>query len=298
MICNFDQLFEEVRKRPRRTLAVPAAEGGSIVEACAEAAREGICDTILLGDGEKLRGLVSKVSAPEGAIRIVECADPAMAVREAIRLVRDGEADMLMKGKTDTPTLLKAVLDGEHGLRTGRTLSHVAVVGVPTYPRLLLLTDGGLNIRPTYDIRLDIIRNAVDLAARLGNTCPNVALLSAMEAVNPKMEETLDYEKIRLLQEATPFVDAVIEGPLALDVPLSAESARIKGIESKIAGCTDILVTPEITSCNAVVKALVYLGHAQVGGLVVGAKAPIVLLSRSDDAATKLRSIALGALWS
>jgi phosphate butyryltransferase len=205
---------------------------------------------------------------------------------------------MLMKGKTDTPTLLKAVLDADTGLRTGRVLSHVAVVEMPTYPRLMLWTDGGLNIRPNLEMRLDIIRNAVEFAGKLGIGVPNVALLSAMEKVNPKMEETVDYERIVTLQREAPFVDAVVEGPVAMDVALSPESARIKEIETRIAGATDVFVTPEISTCNIAVKGLIYLAGAKASGLVLGARVPIVLLSRSDDAQTKHRSIALGAIWS
>lgn len=298
MICTFDQLFEAVRNRPRRTLAVPSAEGGSIVAACAEACRAGICDTILIGDPAKLDALRQTHARDCDGLFIEAEPDPDRAVARALALVRAGEANLLMKGKTDTPTLLKAVLDADTGLRTGRVLSHVAVVAMPTYPRLMLWTDGGINIRPTLDVRLDMIRNAAEFAGKLGVAVPNVALLSAMEKVNPKMEETLDYERILKLHQDTPVAPATIEGPIAMDVALSAESARIKEIDSRIAGAADIFVTPEISACNIAVKALIYLAGAQASGLVVGARVPIVLLSRSDDAGTKLRSIALGAIWS
>jgi phosphate butyryltransferase len=297
MIRTFADLFKEVKNRPRKTLVVPAAEGASIMLACADACRQGICEVILLGDLARLESLADENGIPRDLMRLEHVADHTRAVQRAIELVRDGQADLLMKGKTDTPTLLKAVLDGETGLRTGRVLSHVAVMEMAAYPRLMLVSDGGLNIRPDVDVRKDIIRNAVEVAHRLGVARPGVALLSAMEKVNPKMEETLDYDAIVKEQQASPFVEAVIEGPLAMDLALSREAARIKGVESAVAGETDIFVVPEISTANIFVKALIYLAGAKVGGLIVGARVPIVLLSRADDAETKLRSIALGACW-
>lgn len=297
MIRSFEQLFQEVRNRPRKTLIVPAAEGQSILQACAEAQAEGICDVIAVGDAGKMRAILQKSGLNVAKFELRDEPDPDRAVDLAMALIREGRANMLMKGKTDTPTLLKVVLDADKGLRTGRVLSHVAVVEMPAYSRLMLWTDGGLNIRPDLEKRMDIIRNAVEFAGHLGVDRPGVALLSATEKVNPKMEETLDYEKILRIQANEPFVHAIIEGPLAMDIALSAESAKIKGVASAIAGETDIFVTPEIGTCNIAVKALIYLAGAKASGLVVGAQVPIVLLSRSDDYETKLRSIALGAIW-
>ncbi|MBP7865185.1 MAG: phosphate butyryltransferase [Acidobacteria bacterium] len=297
MIRNYRELFDCVRQGRRRTLAIPSAEGESIVEACGEAAREGICDSILIGAAAKINGYLNKLGIAETGVRVLDEPDPEKAVAVAVAMVRRGEAEMLMKGKTDTKVLMKAVLDGETGLRTGRVLSHVAVIEMASWPKLMIHTDGGLNIRPDAEKRMDIIRNAVEVAGKLGVARPNVALLSAMEGVDPKREETLDYERILKTQAESPFTEAVIEGPMAMDVALSAESARIKGVLSHIAGDTDIFVTPDIASANIAVKSLIYLAGAKVGGLVVGASAPIVLLSRADDSGTKLRSIALGALW-
>ncbi len=298
MIRSFDELFSEVRNRPRKTLVVPAAAGVSILKACDMARRQGICDSILVGDGGRIRELMAEHGIAADDFRIENESDPEQAVVRSLELIRNGRGSMLMKGKTDTPTLLKAVLDGDIGLRTGRVLSHVAVVEMPTYDRLMLMTDGGLNIRPDLEKRQDIIRNAVEFAHMLGNDCPNVALLSATEKVNPKMEETLDYEKIVTRQQDDPFVEALIEGPVAMDIALDAEAARIKGVTSRITGQTDIFVVPEISTCNIMVMSLLYLAGAKVSGLVVGARVPVVLLSRADDSDTKLRSIALGAIWS
>ncbi len=297
MIKRFDELFERVRQGKRRTLAVPSAEGESVVEACAEAAREGICDSLLIGNTEKIRSIMGKLGVSGDALRLHEEPDPEKAVWVAIDAVREGRAGMLMKGKSDTKLVMKAVLDGERGLRTGRVLSHVAVVEMPTWHKLMLHTDGGINISLDLEKRMDIVRNAVEVAHKLGIDTPKVALLSVMEGIDPKRQETLDYQQMLAIQAQTPFVEGILEGPIALDVALSAESARTKGMESRIAGDTDIFLAPEITTTNFSIKILIYLAGAKVGGLVVGASAPIVLLSRSDDAGTKLRSIALGALW-
>lgn len=297
MITSYQQLFETIKQRPRRTLVVPSAEGQSIVQACREAKEAGICDSILIGDQVKLAHLLEEEQIPASTFQIIHEPSGERAVDLSLQLIRDGRGNMLMKGKTDTPTLLKAVLDAEKGLRTGRVLSHVAVVEIATYPRLMLWSDGGINIRPDLEKRIDILCNAAGLAHRLGIARPGVALLSAMEKVNPKMEETLDYAKILEMHRQQPLVEAEVEGPLAMDIALDPEAAAIKEVESRIAGRTDIFITPDIATCNVSVKSLIYLAGAKVAGLVVGAAVPVVLLSRADDAGTKLRSIALGALW-
>jgi len=297
MIRTFDELFHEIEKGPQKTVIVPAAGGVSIMKSCKEAYNRGICDVVLVGNTDKMSAIAESNGIDMDGIRMEDEKDPIKAVKQAVNMIRAGRGDILMKGKTDTPTLLKEVLDRDTGLRTGRVLSHVAVVDMPSYPRLMLVSDGGLNIRPDLEMRMDIIRNAVEFANKLGITRPHVALLSAMEKVNPKMEETVEYDRIVRIQEETPFVDAIIEGPLAMDLAVSEEAARIKGIDSAIAGRTDIFVVPEISTANIMVKALHYLAGAKVGGLVVGAKVPIVMLSRADDAETKLQAIALGAIW-
>jgi phosphate butyryltransferase len=210
-------------------------------------------------------------------------------------MVKEGKAEMLMKGKVDTSSLLKAVLDKETGLRTGAFLSHVAVVEVKAYPKLMLVTDGGMNIKPDIKQKADIIRNAVEVAKRLGIERPKVACLSAVELVNPDMPETIDAAGLVKMAERGDIKDVIIDGPIAFDVAVDVEAGRMKGIISPVAGGTDIFLVPDIASGNILVKSLIYLAGAKVGGVVVGAGAPIVLLSRSDSAEMKLCSMALGA---
>ncbi|MGB2989457.1 MAG: phosphate acyltransferase, partial [Candidatus Zixiibacteriota bacterium] len=206
--------------------------------------------------------------------------------------------EILMKGKVDTSTLLKAVLDKESGLRTGAFLSHVAVVEVSSYPKFMLVTDGGMNIRPDIRQKVEIIENAVEVAKRLRVERPKVACLAAVELVNPDMQETVDAAGLVKMAERGDIKDVVIDGPIAFDAAINLEAARTKGIVSPVAGDTDIFLVPDIASGNIFVKSLIYLAGAKVGGLVVGGGAPIVLLSRSDSAQTKLYSMALGAMIS
>ncbi len=297
MIKNFEQLFDFIKGRERKKIVVPRAESKSIVEACNEAHNVGLADSILIGDGEKILDICKEAGVESSIFDIVDESDDVNAVKKAIDIVNEGRASMIMKGKTDTATLLKEVLSSESGLKRGRVLSHIAVVEVKNYHKLMVFTDGGLNIYPDLDKRIDIIKNAVEFEKKLGNSDIKVALLTAVEKVNEKIKETLVYDKIVKMQKSEKFVDAVVEGPVAMDIALDSEAAKIKDYKGKIPGDVDIFVTPDIASCNIVVKSLIYLANAKVGGLVVGAKVPIVLLSRSDTPDTKLRSIALGALW-
>lgn len=297
MIKNFEELFKFVKGVTTKRLVVPRGDGESIILACKEAKEMGIANSILIGNSEKILTLCSKNGIKEDLFEIVDESDDVKAVKKAIEIVRDGKASMIMKGKTDTATLLKEVLDSENGLKTDRVLSHIAVVEAENYSKLMAFTDGGLNIKPDIEKKIDILKNAVELEDKLGNEDVKVALLSAIEKVNTKIEETLDYEEIIKRQRDKRFIDATIEGPIAMDIALSRKAAEIKGYESKVSGDVDVFLFPDISACNIAVKSLIYLANAKVGGIVVGAKVPIVLLSRSDTPDTKLRSIALGALW-
>jgi phosphate butyryltransferase len=297
-ITGFDQLLSVVKGTERKKLAIAAAEGGEIIEAVKQAAEEKIISPVLVGDQAKLTELCGKKKLDLSEVEIVNVPDPKMAATAAVEMVKKGKAEMLMKGKVDTSTLLKAVLDKESGLRTGAFLSHVAVMEVEAYPKLMLVTDGGMNIRPDIKQKASIIGNAVEVAKKLGVERPKVSCLAAVELVNPDMPETVDAAGLVKMAERGDIKDAVIDGPIAFDVAISRESARTKGIISPVAGDTDIFVVPDIASGNIFVKSLIYLADAKIGGLVVGAGAPIVLLSRSDSAQTKLYSMALGAMIS
>ena len=294
-ITSFDQLISTVRGGRRKRLAIASAEGGEIIEAVKQATREKIISAVLIGDLKKIEELCQKQKLEPSEVEIVNEPDPKLTAKTAVRMVKEGKADLLMKGKVDTSTLLKAVLDKESGLRTGGLLSHVAVVEVKTYPKLMLVTDGGMNIKPDIKQKADIIRNGVEVAKKLGIERPKVSCLAAIELVNPDMPETVDAAGLVKMAERGDIQDVIIDGPVAFDVAIDAEAARMKGINSLVAGDTDIFLMPDMASGNILVKSLVYLANAKVGGVVVGGGTPIVLLSRSDSAEIKLCSMALGA---
>ena len=297
-ITTFDQLLSMVKGRERKRLAIASAEGGEIIEAVKLATEEKIVSAVLIGDQAKIKEMCSEKNLDLGQVEIINAPDPKLAAKAAVETVKQGKAEILMKGKVDTSTLLKAVLDKESGLRTGAFLSHVAVVEVSSYPKFMLVTDGGMNIRPDIKQKVEIIENAVEVAKRLRVERPKVACLAAVELVNPDMQETVDAAGLVKMAERGDIKDVVIDGPIAFDAAINLEAARTKGIVSPVAGDTDIFLVPDIASGNIFVKSLIYLAGAKVGGLVVGGGAPIVLLSRSDSAQTKLYSMALGAMIS
>ncbi len=302
-IENFNQLLSFVKSKEKKKLAIASAEGEEIVEAVKRATDEDIIQVVLIGDAERIMDHCQKLALDMNKVEIINAKDPKLTSQLAVELVKRKKADMLMKGKVDTSTLLKAVLDKEKGLRGARLLSHVAVVEVENYHKLMLVTDGGMNINPDVNKKVDILKNAIEVARKLGIQKPKVSCLAAVELVNPEMQETVDAavlvkmaERGDISREAGSFgKDVTIDGPVAFDIAVDSQSARMKGIISPIAGDTDIFLVPNITAGNIFVKALIYLAKAKVGGIVVGGGAPIVLLSRSDTAAMKLYSMALGA---
>ena len=203
-----------------------------------------------------------------------------------------------MKGKVGTSVLLHELLDKKHGLRLSPLLSHVALMEIPAYHKLIAVTDGGMVIQPDLQQKVEIIKNAVRFMRALGRTCPKVAVLAAIETVNPDMPETQHAEAIVKMAEKGDFGDVLIEGPLAADVAFSSQAAKDKGIESRISGDPDILIVPNIACGNILAKSLLYLAKAGIGGLILGAKKPVILLSRSDDARTKVNSMALAVVVS
>lgn len=294
-ITSFNQLILTVKGGVRKRLAIASAEGGEIIEAVKQATHEKIISAVLIGDQKKIEELCQKQKLEPNEVEIVNEPDPKLTAKTAVRMVKEGKADLLMKGKVDTSTLLKAVLDKESGLRTGALLSHLAVVEVKAYPKLMLVTDGGMNIRPDIKQKADIIKNAVEVSKKLGIEKPKVSCLAAIELVNPDMPETVDAAGLVKMAERGDINDVIIDGPVAFDVAIDADAARMKGINTLVAGDTDIFLMPDIASGNIFVKSLVYLAGAKVGGVVVGGGTPIVLLSRSDSAEIKLCSMALGA---
>jgi phosphate acetyltransferase/phosphate butyryltransferase len=214
----------------------------------------------------------------------------------AVAMAREGKVEALMKGALHTDELMHAVVDNEAGLRTARRISHVFAIDAPFYPRPLLITDAAINVYPTLDEKRDIVQNAIDLAHALGIVCPKVAILSAVETVTDKIKSTLDAAALCKMADRGQITGGIIDGPLAFDNAVSEEAARTKGIASPVAGCADIFVVPDLEAGNMLAKQLEYLGGAQVAGIVLGARVPIILTSRADKTMARLVSCAIALL--
>lgn len=270
-------------------IAVAMAESEEVLESVEMARKEGIADAVLVGDEDKILALMKDMNIDPNHYSIIDEKDGAEAARKAVNLVREGHAGILMKGLIDTSVILKAVLNKEEGLRGDSVLSHVAVFDVPTYHKLLTVTDAAMNITPDVDTKEMIIKNALHVAKALGIDTAKVALLAAKEKVNEKMEATVHADELKKRS----FDGALVDGPFALDNAVSKDSARIKGLTSEVAGDADILLAPQIDSGNILYKALGFLAQAKNAGILLGAKKPIVLTSRADSELTRLYSIAL-----
>jgi len=293
MLTSFEQVLNKAREADHpKKIAVADAASTETLRALAQA--EDIVSPVLVGDKEKILPIIEETGLSR--YELVDEKEPSKIAALSVSLVRRREAGLLMKGKIPTGVLMKAVLDKENGIRTGKLLSHIAVVESPAYHKLMLFTDGGVNIRPTLDEKINILKNAVSYARCLGIETPKVCGLAVVETVNPKMEETMDAALISRMAERGQLGNVIFDGPLAMDIALSKRAAEIKGVKSPVAGDVDIFLAHDIVVVNACVKALIYLSSIKTGGLILGAQSPIVLLSRSDSAETKLNSIALAAI--
>jgi phosphate butyryltransferase len=297
MIKNFSDLLSAAKSQKTMKLAVAAAQDEDVLVAVCKAAKEGIIEPVLVGDGEKIKALAQKNSLDIEGYDLVEAVELEDAARTSVKLVSDGKADFLMKGLIDTAILLKAVLDKEIGLRTDSQLSHVMVYETASYHKLIYLTDGGMNITPDLSAKAKIVKNAVQVVKAMGAEPVKVACLAAKEKVNPKMPATVDADALQKMGENGDFGSGVIvEGPLAFDLAVSEEAAKIKGFKSAVAGDADVLMVPTIEMGNGIGKAMTYMAQADSAGIIMGAKVPVVLTSRADSAQVKLNSIALGSV--
>ena len=297
MIKNFDELKEAAKKQNSMKLAVAAAQDEEVLIAVTNAAELGFVTPILVGDKELINKIAVEHQLNISDYEIVDIKDLSEAAMAAVKLVSSGQADFVMKGILDTSILLKAVLDKEIGLRTNSQLSHVMVYKTDHYHKLLFLTDGGMNINPTLEEKVKITKNAVEVAKAMGINTVKVACLAAKEKVDPKMPATVDADQLQNMGNSGEFgEDVVVEGPLAFDLAISKEAAEIKKFKSKVAGDADVLLVPTIEMGNGIGKTLTYLANAESAGVIMGAKAPVVLVSRADTHETKLNSIALGSL--
>lgn len=296
MIKSFSDLMKQAKANGPKKVAVAVAQDEVVLEALSEAAAEKIAIPILFGDKAAIEQAAKKAKVDIKGWEVHDIKDMAEASKAAVKAVSSGKADFLMKGLVSTSIFLKAVLDKEVGLRTGRLLSHVAVMEIALYPKLFLLTDGGMNVKPDLMAKVDIINNAVAIAHKLGVENPKVAVLAALEVINPDMPETIDAAHLSKMNERGQIKGCIVDGPLALDLAVSAEAAAHKKVKSPVAGDADIFLTPEIATGNMLAKGLIYLGGAQAAGIIAGAAKPVVMLSRSDSKQQKLNSIALGVV--
>ena len=294
-ITNLDELVRGLKGAPPRRLAVAAGHDPHTLEAAMRAAAEGLALVTLVADSRRLQAMAAELGPLPAGVTVIDEPDPVAAAARAVALVRAGEADVLMKGLVATSDYMKKILDREHGLLPpGRVLSHVTVLEFPGLERLLFVADVAIIPQPDVAAKLQLIEYCLHAARSFGVERPRVALLAASEKVSPKMPATVEADEIRRLAADGRFGDAVVDGPLALDVAVSPEACRIKELDSPVGGLADVLVFPNIESGNVFYKTATQLAGARVAAAVVGTTAPCVLTSRADDEESKLLSIALG----
>lgn len=295
-IKKLEELLKMKHENEMR-LAVVAAHDEEVLEAVFEAKKLNTIEPILIGDMKKIKeiGNVKNINMEE--VQILDEKDLVKSAEIGVKMVRDGQADFIMKGLVDTGTLMKAVLNKEWGLRTDSLLSHVMVYEVEAYPKLIYLTDGGMNLYPDLDQKVKIIENGVKVIKAMGNEIVKVACLAAKEKTDPKMPATMDAFELKEKYNKGEFPEGVIvDGPMALDLAVSKESAKIKKFESEVAGDADLLLVPSIEMGNGIGKSITYFAGGKSAGIIMGAKVPIVLVSRADTHESKLYSIAFGSL--
>jgi phosphate acetyltransferase len=261
-----------------------------------EAANHGLIKPILVGPGSKIEAAARSAGISLTGVEIVDAPHSVAAATKAVGLLREAKAELLMKGSLHTDELMAAVVSREGGLRTNRRISHVFVMDVPTYHKILIITDGAINIAPTLEDKVDICQNAIDLAISLGLERPKVAILAAVETVTSKMPATLDAAALCKMAQRGQIKGAILDGPLAFDNAISREAAKTKGIHSEVAGDPDILLAPDLEAGNMLAKQLTFLAKADSAGLVLGAKVPIILTSRADSVRSRIASCAVAML--
>ena len=296
MYKSIEDLVTAARREGPVKIAVAAGHDPDVIEALKEAQAMGLAEGIFIGNSNRIQFLAEKVGLKIRSEQILNEPDEAKAALKAIALIREGKASLLMKGKINTATLIRAVLDREGGLRTGRLLSQVIVFQIPGIHRLMIMTDAAINIAPTLMQKAEICRNAIEVAHAIGLEKPNLAAICALEFVNAEMPATLDAAGLTLMNRRGQIEGAYIEGPIALDVPLSRFASERKRIESPLVEATDIFLAPDIEAANILYRAILYFAKGESGGIVLGARVPLILLSRAETSQTKIRSIALGIL--
>lgn len=280
---------------PARTAVVHPCDALSLTGAI-EAARRGMIVPVMVGPRTRIEATAKETGVDLAGFEIVDAPHSHAAAERAVMLVREGRADVLMKGKLHTDELLEPIVDREKGLRTERRMSHVFALDVPDHPKLLFITDAAINIFPDLETKRDIVQNAIDLAQSLGIVRPKVALLSAVETVYAKIPSTIEAAALCKMLDRGQISGGLLDGPLGIDNALSREAAEAKGIRSEVAGDADILVAPDLEAGNMIAKQLVYLAGAEAAGIVLGARVPIILTSRADGVLARLASTAMAQI--
>ena len=292
--------YERLLDRCQSLAAVPAAVAfpceASALAGAIEAAERKLITPLLVGPRDKIQEVAKSVGVDLGDVEILDISEPQAAAARAVELVREGRAEVLMKGSLHTDELMSAIVSREKGLRTGRRISHAFIMDVPTYHKVLIVTDAAINIAPVLEDKVDICQNAIDLAISLGCQKPKVAILAAVETVNSKMPATLDAAALCKMSERGQIKGGVLDGPLAFDNAISEDAAKTKGIDSQVAGDPDILVAPDLEAGNILAKQLTFLANADSAGMVLGARVPVILTSRADSVRSRIASCAVAML--
>ena len=296
MIRDFEEIRRIVLAKEKKTrLGVIGSHETHALEAAAAAMKDGIVIPVLYGIKEETEQKWEQLNTGLPLPAIVDCRNDEELAERVIRDAHDGKLDALLKGKIYTQTFLRAVLNKEWGLRTGRQLSHVLLMKVPAYHKMLFLTDAGMVPYPDLKTKIDLVHNAVDICHKLGYDCPKVAAIASVERVNPKMPETVDADALKQMNQNGEITGCVIEGPISFDLSISKESVEIKDYHSPVAGDADVLLVPEITTGNVLFKALSYFAGMTMGGTIVGATVPISMISRASSGEDKYNSILVAA---
>ncbi|WP_082050512.1 phosphate butyryltransferase [Risungbinella massiliensis] len=295
-MTTFEQILKRAESLPSVTVAVAAAADHEVLEAVRDAKQHGIAQFLLFGDQDKIKEIAAEIGLELAEEEVTHAKSVQEAALLAVTAVKERRADVMMKGMVQTSDFLRAVLNKEKGLRTGKVLSHVASFEVPGFDRLIHVTDPALNVAPTLPEKAQITQNIIDFCHSLGNTEPKIAALAAVEVVNPNMQATLDAAALSQMNRRGQIKGALVDGPFALDNAISLESAEHKGVTGPVAGQADVLLVPDIEAGNILYKSMVYFAKAKIGALVLGAAAPVILTSRADSAEAKLYSIAMAVL--
>ena len=293
---NFDALIDHVKASPEsKRMVVACANDAHSVGAALDAMKEGIVRPVLVGEIDVMRGILGELGASDTDVELYDCTGLQESCALAVRLIREGKGDFLMKGKVDTSIFLREVVNREHGLGRGGVMSHVTLFEVPGYHKLLLPVDGGMVPYPTLEQKKAIIENTVGVLRRMGYDCPKVGVLACKEKLDPKMPETVEARELQEMNRRGEITGCIVEGPISYDCAMDKEIADFKGYESRISGDVDVLVAPNIHAGNIMGKMLVCTAHAKMAGFIEGARCPIIMTSRGSSEEEKYLSIVVAA---